>query len=502
MTALAAWQILRRTLRHVRRDFLAQTRDLPRQQQAYLHQLLQRQADTDFGRRHGFADLRGIEAYRQAVPVQDAAQVQAWVGKISPAHPQVLSADTAFLEITGGSSGGIKYIPYGPAGMADFQAALFPWLDDLLDRRPAIMEGPAYWSISPALGREAGSGKGLPVGLENDALYFGEALAGQLARTLAVPPSVGRLQDRREWQRQTLLHLLRNPELRLASVWSPTFLLNLLDGLEALAPALLAQLDRESGQRLERALADGRVNTRVLWPRLDTISCWTHGHAGAFVPALEERFPQARIQPKGLLATEGVVSLPLEDAPMPVLAARSGFFEFLDEDGGMRLAWELEQDGVYEVVMSNNLGLYRYRLGDRVQMTGEYRGLPMLRFLGRGARQVDLCGEKLDEAFVARVLEGHRDLALLMPLMQPRPHYVCIAQSPLEIDLEKALQDNPQYAYARRLGQLAELRIKVHPGVGKHYLDWRLEQGQRLGDIKPLALLPDDAFLHYLEARA
>ena len=68
-------------------------------------------------------------------------------------------------------------------------------------------------------------------------------------------------------------------------------------------------------------------------------------------------------------------------------------------------------------------------------------------------------------------------------------------------ELDRMLANNVHYALARRLGQLerAEVRV-VLPGAEAIYLD-RLtrENGQRLGDIKPLSLSQLDgwdAWLH------
>ena len=102
-------------------------------------------------------------------------------------------------------------------------------------------------------------------------------------------------------------------------------------------------------------------------------------------------FPQVEIQPKGLLATEAIVSIPLLDSPAPALAVRSHFFEFAAVDfvgGGIvdsrrpRLAHELECGGRYQILVTTAGGLYRYCLGDEVEVVGSSDQCPLLRFLG------------------------------------------------------------------------------------------------------------------------
>ena len=49
----------------------------------------------------------------------------------------------------------------------------------------------------------------------------------------------------------------------------------------------------------------------------------------------------------------------------------------------MRLAHELERGRTYSVVVTTGGGLYRYRLGDLVNVVGFEAGCPLLRFVGR-----------------------------------------------------------------------------------------------------------------------
>src|SRR6185369_1456475 len=98
------------------------------------------------------------------------------------------------------------------------------------------------------------------------------------------------------------------------------------------------------------------------------------------------------IQSKGLLATEAFVSIPWE-AQHPV-AVMSHFFEFASANGEILLAHELRHGETYSVIVTTAGGLWRYRLGDLVEVDGLAAATPSLRFLGRGTSVTDLCGEK------------------------------------------------------------------------------------------------------------
>jgi len=121
----------------------------------------------------------------------------------------------------------------------------------------------------------------------------------------------------------------------------------------------------------------------------------------------------------------------------------------------------------------------------------------MLEFVGRAGLMSDLCGEKLTEDFVAGRLMHIPGFSMLAPALEPCPHYVlfldrneceeAVARE-LASNLDATLADNPQYLYARRLGELGPVRPRLIPEPLERYVRSALERGQRLGDVKPPVL--------------
>jgi hypothetical protein len=240
-------------------------------------------------------------------------------------------------------------------------------------------------------------------------------------------------------------------------------------------------------------------DARFLWANLKLVSCWQEGASKGFFNALQRRLSHAAFQGKGLLATEGVVTVPSGKYP-PVLAVDSGFFEFLDAAGQCYFADELVCGSKYEVVMTTSGGLYRYRTGDCVRYEGDANGLPVLRFLGRSGLVSDLVGEKLTEEFVAACLDGIVGFHLLIPCIKTKPRYVLVLDTDnhaenLQNTIEAKLANNPQYAYARCIGQLDKLTVcLVHYPLAA-YTQRVMQNGARLGDIKLPALRPETDWL-------
>jgi hypothetical protein len=306
----------------------------------------------------------------------------------------------------------------------------------------------------------------------------------------------------------TLLYLLRRRDLALISVWHPSFLTLLMDALPDFWESLLRDIERGTDRLAPRPRRAAELKeltpdaTTRIWPRLGLISCWGDSHAALSLPELERAFPGVEIQPKGLLATEGFVTIPF--AGRWPLAIRSHFFEFLPENGGdPRFAWELEQDGVYSVTLTTGGGLYRYQLHDRVRVEGFVRETPSLRFLGKEGHVSDLRGEKLHESFVAECLaKVFRSLglvprfALLAPSEEGPAGYILYLEAdetPTDLAerIDTELSANPHYRLCRTLGQLAAARIHpIERDAYSRYLDFCRKRGQRIGDVKPLALSP------------
>lgn len=436
----------------------------------WLEPMLVRNARTAYLSRYG--SPRTMSDFREQIPVVSYEELTPWLDRMRDGERDILFAGSPVaFERTGGSTGAAKLIPYSPEGLCDFQRAVVPWLRALVETHG--ITGRAYFSISPAT-RPPESIGGIPVGL-SDGAYLGAIGAAVLADVTAVPFSVAAIADVDRWRAETSRHLVAARDLELIAVWSPTFLLGLLDGIG---------------------------DPRALWPRLKVVSCWASAASKPFADALAARMPHAHLQPKGLLSTETVVTVPDRD-DRPVLT-EFGFFEF-EREGELHLQDELTTGSIYEVIATTASGLYRYRTGDLVRYDGRsHSGRPILEFVGRGNAVSDLVGEKLTELFVAACLENVPGFCLLVPARESNGYVLMTEEgAPVSIEaIESRLCDNPQYAYARRIGQLETLRLMPINRLYERYARAQVEQGVRLGDIKPAALRNERAWVARLGERS
>jgi hypothetical protein len=525
------------------RDFRNALRQPLQVQGSLLARYLRENRDTVFGRAFHFSRIlesAGVERnpdsdrwaaalaaeYQKRVPVTSYDDIEPLVQRIRSGDAAVLTrAPVRRLVPSSGSSAAAKLVPWTREVQREFGRAVDVWVADLFLGQPSLVDGPAYWSISPALPVD-GSGA-VPVGFDDDSAYLG-GVRQLLARgILAVPDAVGRVDDFDAFRYLTLLFLVRARDLRLVSVWHPTFFTRLLDAL----PQWLDRITRDISegtlsppgrigadlrQAVERSLAPDHRRSRELrglrtadpgdiWPYLGLVSCWADGPSRPYADQLARRLRRARLQPKGLMATEGVVTIPFQN--QYPLAIRSHFFEFLDRHDRPRLAHELETGEEYTIVLTTGGGLYRYRLGDRVEVAGWMGRTPSLRFIGKDDRISDRFGEKISDGFVARVIETVLDgrvarFAMLAPEGPPDGvAYTLFLESEwsppstLTAALERELRRNPHYAWCVDIGQLRPARtVIVGPNADRAYVDACVAKGQRLGDVKPVSLHRDSGW--------
>ncbi|MBI2824417.1 MAG: GH3 auxin-responsive promoter family protein [Planctomycetia bacterium] len=522
------------------------TRAVAKTQERVLLDILSHNCATEFGRQHRFDRIGSARDYERAVPIGGYEPFGGRIARIGRGERNVLFSDSIErLEPTSGSTGAEKLIPYTAGLRRQFQRGVAAWIADLFHHHPAARRGRAYWSISPTLGPPRRSPAGIAIGFAEDAEYLGRFERAALARLLVVPGSVARLTTLETFRYVTLLLLLQAADLALVSVWNPTFLTALLAGCENWADRLCHDLRRGTvsppgsvavqdatrwagwirpnaarSQLVRSVFLSGRPTSdalAVIWPRLALISCWADAAAARGVEDVRRLFPHVAIQPKGLLATEGIVSFPLVDRPAPALAIRSHFYEFLEGDADeaapvrARLAHELARGGRYRVVITTAGGLYRYALNDEVEVVGHLHHCPLLRFLGKSDRTSDLVGEKLGEPFVRGVVE--RSLAvlaipaafsLIVPVIDRPPRYRLYVQPRrgaeigdeaavgIAAQVEGGLSENPYYRHAVGIGQLAPLEVRwLDPAGEPAYVAYErgcVARGQKPGDIKPTAL--------------
>lgn len=443
-------------------------------QQKILQEIISSNAQTIFGKKHNFSSIQNYEDFQKHMPIRSYEDFAPYIERIAQGEDAVLTqAPVIHLEETGGSTSGPKLIPYTQETLKAFQRAVLPWLYDLLLKRPKICDGKVFFLISPATGSNKRAQGAIPIGTGDDVLYFGESLAPFLAQVVVDSTPLSSAENTKEWLSALVSLLKDSTDLRFVSIWSPTLLLEAFPKSEPL-PDL---------------------------SHIDTISCWDSHTARPHAQTLREMLPGIFIQGKGLLATEGITTIPFGNAPHPVLAINSHFYEFMDEEDNAHLFDGLRDGQSYRVVLTTQSGLYRYDTGDLVMKKSEWKNVPIFEFTGRGNLVSDLCGEKLTESFVRNCLEEIDERLLgqciLRAVDEEERYYKLLIDTELREllsfsilgeALDKKLSQNPQYAHARKIGQLNSITILPVKNLVAYFHENLAKNAQRQSVIKLPAL--------------
>jgi hypothetical protein len=462
-------------------------------------------ANAAYGKQFGLTANLSIDAFQNQVPICSWSDIEPWIERITNGESNILTTESLqALEPTSGSTSKRKLVPFTKSAMAEFSLAANAWIYTTMAEFPALWGTTSYWSISPLAHSEKVTKGGIPIGFEHDTAFFGRIGAKLMDAMHAVSKDVRHIQDMDAWRHETVRQLVADPNLGLISIWSPTFLVPLMRHLETHLDSVLDGLPKSRRNEVAAAVKTHGIQARAIWPKLALLSTWTDGASASAANQLRTWFHDIPIQPKGLAATEGIVSIPAGPAG-PVAAAHAFFLEFipLHDNGGADqrrpcLVHELEVGQRYEPLLTTSAGLLRYRLGDVIECTGHWHRLPQLRFIGRAGRTSDLVGEKLSaelvEPIVVSALITHANdlpaLVMLTPAQSPARYILWVDGTQdlgekLAQTVEEKLLQIHHYGYARKLEQLGPVQAIAAPGLWSKVQDWHLQDGMRLGDIKP-----------------
>lgn len=244
----------------------------------------------------------------------------------------------------------------------------------------------------------------------------------------------------------------------------------------------------------------------AVWPRLKVISCWDSAFAKGDAGRLRRIFPSVEVEGKGLLATEGVVTIPWFGKHVAAVMSHTLTFEAVDPVtsepvSGTAVGVErLEEGRRYSVVLTTGNGFVDYRLGDVVECVGFVGRTPCLKFMYRSGGVSDLRGEKLHPSFVGAVIGelGEQHGVPRFAVLTPRADDVGYTlwwepaeggDVPFAAELERRLGECYYYANAVELGQLCPATVKlIHDGLVKWCETFGISESS--AKVPPLSRLP------------
>jgi hypothetical protein len=539
---LLLWVKAPRSLRH----FNALCRTPVQAQDHLLRQILETNADTEFGRHHGFGDVTSFGDFQERVPIASYEDLEPYITAEMNGRPNQLTKDPPVLfTTTSGTTGNRKYIPMTREGKRAKSHLTWLWFCGLYRDHPGIVGGRILSVVGPEVESHAPSG--VPIGAESGHGY--RTMPGPVKSMYTAPYPVFAVEDY-EAKYYTLLRLAAGQNISCIATVNPSTVVLLGDRLaqhtepiirdvrdgslssefsvpQDLRDSLHLKPDPERARHLERAAAagGGLLRPGLAWPELAAVGCWKGGTVGAYLARFDTLFPQRPpVRDFGYYATELRGSVPLSDqGDAGVIAVGTNVLEFhpAEEDRApqgrelLRLE-QLEPGQRYFVYVTNNSGLYRYDMNDIVEVAGHYGQTPLIRFIQKGKGVVSFTGEKLyevqviaavDQALAAMRGRYHFITAVAELVEGTTPRLVFLTEfdnpvaehdgSALVDRLDAALGDqNDEYQTKRKsLRYGAPIIRVVRSGEYDRYRRRMVETGQRAdGQFKILRLTSDTSF--------
>ena len=171
-----------------------------------------------------------------------------------------------------------------------------------------------------------------------------------------------------------------------------------------------------------------------IWPKLQGISAIWAGNFSMYARKLQQfsgrsipYYTNTYVSSEGVF---GIARHPFDQCY--AMIPESCFYEFIPMDGKAGsdeennpqtlLIDEVEEGKEYELVITNQSGFYRYRMGDVIRVVGFYNESPLVVFKYRKKNIVSIAGEKFTEDHLLsaiREFERRTDISIIDYCMYP-----------------------------------------------------------------------------------
>jgi len=415
------------------RLFEKSTRDPVKVQKKALLEFINRNKNTEYGKKYHFSRIRSIDDYRKYVPLVDYEDLRPYVNRMAKGEPNVLTADEpTFFAITSGTTSKPKLIPVTRYSRAREDDVMDIWTYYIARDYPDVFEGKFLAIVSPDL--EGYTESGLAYGAESGHVY--KTLPGIVRRFYALPYQVFDIwnYDARYY---CILRLAMEQNITTIGTVNPNTITLLCRRIERWQEKIINDIEKgtldkefdipdgirrviektckpdpERARELRAILKKkGKLLPMYFWPDLKLIECWKAGIMKLYLKELSRYFGDTPIRDIGCHSTEAHGSVPMSNEGADgVLAISTNFYEFIPKedmekkDKRILLCDQLEEGKEYFLIVTTPGGLYRYNIDDVITVNGFFNKTPVIEFVQKGRSAVSIGGEKLYESQVNKAL--------------------------------------------------------------------------------------------------
>ncbi len=522
--------------------------DPMKENEKLLFRILERNKDTEYGRKYGFADIHSVEEYQKKVPVSVYDDYAGYILRMSEDGEEnlITSGKIVHYNKSSGTVGNPKRVPLSEEAFQIFQKynGLYrmgliatelgeDWIDG---RNMSIAEstaeihhvksGVTYGALSVKMIGEFRPYLEMAFTSPDEASFpeaetntrYLHARFGLMDRNLTNMAA-----NFLGYMLEVLRYMEQNWELLVNDIEQGT-IDSSIKMSDEVRNSLLKKIQPmpERAKELREIFSQGFAEPIVpkLWPHVQFLTGVGSGGFKVYADKIKEKYMGEKIARyfTGINASEGMISVPYQlNDEKNVPAPDSMFYEFLptdaDDDFSKIVTMDqLEIGKEYEVIITNLSGFYRYRMRDAVRIAGRHKNLPILEFIGRIDQTVSVMGEKTTEVALRTAAEDTAkqlgfemiDFSVYPDVGNVPPRYIYFMEvedlpegmkaKEIRFVLEKNLaKANPSMGDKVSKGICAPTKLNIlEPETYSLYRDLMVMKGTASAQLKPVRVIRNE----------
>ena len=535
---------------HIKK-YLSQSKKADKVSEKMLLKLMKKNRNTEFGKKYDFANINSIEEYQKKVPYTTYEDYQEYLDRTAETGEQnlITSDKICFFAKTSGTTGVTKRIPvvddsYKPyMGCVSYNYTLL--LREM--KRKGVSAGKGLNTTETECTYTKG---GIREGfISSYALSSTELVLS----TICLPKEIYGYGDNIDMKYIKARYSLQDADLIfLMSI----FMSNLCDLMKYifdnyqmlvndirtgtidesihLLPDLREKLEKNLVPAPERAeqlkqIFVNEPNEGIipkLWKKMSLIVSIGTGEFTPFTEKMKYYCGDDIAFSYGMYAaSEAAVATAINKEDKDYLLAVDGaFFEFLpidNENSTPLLLHQLEVGKLYEVIITNRSGLYRYRIKDVIRVTGYYNKTPLLQFAYRKEQLINITGVKLTIEHITTAIKNFQkqigvsisDYSLYTDTDFTPWRIVAFIEFDKDIPKnmesevrgffdEELTKVNAEYGRMLKIGECSNSFVcSVKKGTYAEYRKWKIKNGASENQVKTVRFIDTKEKLDFFKSR-
>ena len=299
---------------------------------------------------------------------------------------------------SGGTTGESKFFPMTSTYNKDCKSIVKPFIGSLYSRYEKLGRKKILYFVSTR-DSSADFSTGINSGYMSTFTY--DSLPKLIQNLYAIPSEI--LEDADVYEQNYLTYVL-SQDLSAMFAVTPLSYIRLIQDIHSKFDDVLHTLETEkskfkiSSKRLDylKTLSlDSDFLLTQLWPSLEFLVCWQSSLCQHQLVSIQKHLKGLDLVDAIYSASEGWINCPIyhNEVGGPI-SLESGIFEFIEQGQNSKeeilKPWELEIGKNYDLLITNSMGLVRYRINDLVRCFGFVEKTPKIYFESKSNQLISL----------------------------------------------------------------------------------------------------------------